>query len=173
MKPIRAFLDKVRPNFEPGGRMSALGSVYEGFESFLYTPRTTSAPTLATHIHDAIDSKRAMIIVVLALMPCFFFGMYNTDTSIGWRRTEHIPLLVAHVLWPAGNTAQGGCHISCGTGDRVCSRTGKKRRDSGRISCNRYSDTNDMSGGDSAVDVGRSHCFCSNLCKRSIRRHRI
>ncbi len=78
MKPIRAFLDKVRPNFEPGGRMSALGSVYEGFESFLYTPRTTSAPTLATHIHDAIDSKRAMIIVVLALMPCFFFGMYNT-----------------------------------------------------------------------------------------------
>lgn len=58
--------------------MSALGSVYEGFESFLYTPRTTSAPTLATHIHDAIDSKRAMIIVVLALMPCFFFGMYNT-----------------------------------------------------------------------------------------------
>lgn len=78
MKPIRAFLDKVRPNFEPGGRMSALGSVYEGFESFLYTPRTTSAPTLATHIHDAIDSKREMIIVVLALMPCFFFGMYNT-----------------------------------------------------------------------------------------------
>lgn len=78
MKSLRTFLDRVRPNFQPGGRMSAFGSVFEGFESFLYTPRTTSAPVMATHIHDAIDSKRAMIIVVLALMPCFLFGMYNT-----------------------------------------------------------------------------------------------
>jgi len=78
MKPLRVFLDRVRPHFQDGGRLSALGSVFDGFETFLYTPRTTSAPALATHIHDAIDSKRAMIIVVLALMPCFFFGMYNT-----------------------------------------------------------------------------------------------
>lgn len=47
-------------------------------DTFLYTPRTTSAPAGAVHIHDSIDSKRTMIIVVLALMPCFFFGMYNT-----------------------------------------------------------------------------------------------
>lgn len=78
MKKLRATLDRIAPTFRPGGRLSAFGSVFEGFESFLYTPRATSAPTCAVHVHDCMDSKRAMIIVVMALMPCFFFGMYNT-----------------------------------------------------------------------------------------------
>lgn len=78
MKKLRNILDKVEPHFKPGGRLSALGSVYDGFETFLFTPRSTSAAATAVHIHDAMDSKRAMIIVVLALMPCFLFGMYNT-----------------------------------------------------------------------------------------------
>lgn len=47
-------------------------------ETFLYTPKTTSARSGAVHIHDSIDSKRTMIIVVCALLPCFLFGMYNT-----------------------------------------------------------------------------------------------
>ncbi len=78
MASLRNYLDKIKPNFEPGGKYSAFRSVFDGFETFLYTPKTTSAPAGAVHIHDALDSKRAMIIVVLALMPCFFFGMYNT-----------------------------------------------------------------------------------------------
>lgn len=78
MKPLRRFLDRVKPEFEPGGRLSALGSVFDGLETFLYTPRTTSARTGAVHVHDSIDSKRTMIIVVLALMPCLIMGMYNT-----------------------------------------------------------------------------------------------
>lgn len=78
MKPLRKFLDRIKPQFEPGGRLSALQSVFDGLETFLYTPNTTSARSGAVHIHDSIDSKRTMIIVVLALMPCFFFGMYNT-----------------------------------------------------------------------------------------------
>ncbi len=77
MKSLKNFFDKARPTFEPGGKLSALGSVFDGFETFLFTPRTTSGPS-SVHVHDAIDSKRTMIIVVLALMPCFFFGMYNT-----------------------------------------------------------------------------------------------
>lgn len=47
-------------------------------ETFLYTPKTTSAKSGAVHIHDSIDAKRTMIIVVCALLPCFLFGMYNT-----------------------------------------------------------------------------------------------
>lgn len=78
MKFLRKALDRAKPTFSPGGKLSALGSVYEGMESFLYTPRNTSAASYATHIHDNVDSKRTMIIVVMALMPCFFFGMYNT-----------------------------------------------------------------------------------------------
>lgn len=73
---LRQFIDRIRPNFEPGGKWHAFQSVFDGFDTFLYTPRTTSKS--GVHIHDAIDSKRVMIIVVLALMPALLFGMYNT-----------------------------------------------------------------------------------------------
>lgn len=76
MKALRKFLDRVKPNFEPGGKLHALHSVFDGFETFLFTPATTS--TSGVHIHDRMDSKRTMIIVVLALIPCLLFGMYNT-----------------------------------------------------------------------------------------------
>ena len=76
MKPLRKFLDRVKPHFEPGGKLQAFHSVFDGMETFLYTPRSTSRS--GVHIHDSIDSKRTMIIVVMALLPCFIFGMYNT-----------------------------------------------------------------------------------------------
>lgn len=69
-------MDRIRPQFEAGGRFHALHSVFDGLDTFLYTPRATS--TSGVHIHDSIDSKRTMIIVVLALMPCLLFGIYNT-----------------------------------------------------------------------------------------------
>lgn len=78
MARLRNYLDKIKPNFEPGGKLHAFRSVFDGFETFLYTPNTTSDRSGAVHIHDNIDSKRTMIIVVLALMPCLLFGMYNT-----------------------------------------------------------------------------------------------
>lgn len=77
MKALKNYFDRIRPNFEPGGKLHAFRSVYDGFETFLFTPETTSAKTNAVQIHDARDSKRTMIIVVLALMPCMLFGMYN------------------------------------------------------------------------------------------------
>ena len=78
MSNLRNYLDKIKPKFEEGGKLQAFRSVYDGMETFLYTPKTTSAPAGAVHIHDSIDSKRTMIIVVCALLPCFLFGMYNT-----------------------------------------------------------------------------------------------
>lgn len=75
MKALRNYFDKIKPNFEEGGKYHWLHSVYEGFESFLFVPNTTSKS--GVHIHDARDSKRTMIIVVLALMPALLFGMYN------------------------------------------------------------------------------------------------
>jgi NADH:ubiquinone oxidoreductase, B subunit len=73
----------VRPAFEDGGRLHAFRSVFDGFETFLFTPDATSQN--GTHIHDNFDSKRLMIIVVIALLPCLFFGMYNTgyQNSLG------------------------------------------------------------------------------------------
>lgn len=73
---LRKYLDRIKPNFEEGGKLHAFHSVFDGIETFLYTPRTTSSS--GVHIHDSLDSKRIMIIVVLALLPCLLFGMYNT-----------------------------------------------------------------------------------------------
>ncbi len=70
-------MERIRPSFEEGGRLHAFRSVYEGMDSFLFTPRRTAA-CRGAQIHDALDSKRIMTIVIVALLPCFFFGMYNT-----------------------------------------------------------------------------------------------
>lgn len=75
MKSIRKYLDKIKPNFEEGGCFQYLGSVFEGFESFLFVPNTTSK--CGAHIHDAIDSKRVISFVIIALLPALIFGMYN------------------------------------------------------------------------------------------------
>ena len=76
MKALKKLLDKARPAFEEGGKLHAFRSVYEGMDTFLFTPSETSAS--GVHIHDSMDSKRTMIIVICALLPCLLFGMYNT-----------------------------------------------------------------------------------------------
>lgn len=77
MKALKRFMERIRPSFEAGGRLHAFRSVYEGMDTFLFTPRQTAAARGA-QIHDALDSKRIMIMVIVALLPCLFFGMYNT-----------------------------------------------------------------------------------------------
>ena len=75
MSFLRNYLNKIKPKFEKGGKLHALHSLFDGFETFLYVPNRTSRN--GVHIHDAIDSKRIMSVVVLALMPAMLFGMYN------------------------------------------------------------------------------------------------
>ncbi len=77
---IKKYLEKIKPDFMPDGRLHSFKSVYDGFESFLFTPDTTSRS--GVHIHDSNDSKRTMIIVVIALIPALLFGMYN----VGYQR---------------------------------------------------------------------------------------
>ena len=75
MKALRKYIDKIKPNFEEGGKLHAFRSVFDGFETFLFVPNETSKT--GVHIHDAIDSKRIMSFVVIALIPALLFGMYN------------------------------------------------------------------------------------------------
>ena len=75
MNKLRNLVDKIKPDFEKGGKFEKLHSVFDGFETFLFVPNTTS--NRGTHIHDAVVSKRTMILVVLALVPALLFGMYN------------------------------------------------------------------------------------------------
>ena len=68
-------MNKIEPSFRPGGKLAKLQSVYDGMETFLFTPNTTSRS--GAHIHDGNDLKRTMITVVAALLPALLFGMYN------------------------------------------------------------------------------------------------
>jgi len=68
-------MNKIEPTFKPGGKLAKLQSVYDGMESFLFTPNATSRS--GAHIHDGNDLKRTMITVVVALLPALLFGMYN------------------------------------------------------------------------------------------------
>jgi len=75
MSFLRNYLNKIKPNFEPEGKLHAFRSIFDGFETFLYVPNDTAKT--GVNIHDAIDSKRIMSMVVIALMPAMLFGMYN------------------------------------------------------------------------------------------------
>ena len=92
MKFLRNYLNKIKPNFEEGGKLHAFRSVFDGFETFLFVPNDTSKS--GVNIHDAIDSKRIMSLVVIALVPALLVGMYNiglqnaiaagTAATTGW-----------------------------------------------------------------------------------------
>ncbi|MCF0198352.1 MAG: NADH:ubiquinone reductase (Na(+)-transporting) subunit B [Bacteroidaceae bacterium] len=76
MKALRNFFDKIKPYVEEGGKYHAFRSLVDGFETFAFVPNQTSRVG-SVNIHDAIDSKRIMSFVVIALMPALLFGMYN------------------------------------------------------------------------------------------------
>ena len=102
MKFLRNYLNKIKPNFEEGGKLHAFRSLFDGFETFLFVPDDTSKS--GVNIHDAIDSKRIMSLVVLALVPALLVGMYNiglqnalaagTAETTGWFEMFVFGLLV-------------------------------------------------------------------------------
>ena len=77
----------------PGGRFSALESVFDGLETFLFVPNATSKRRGA-HVHDAIDSQRTMSVVIFALLPALLFGMYNVGLQ------HNIALGQESSFWP-------------------------------------------------------------------------
>ena len=81
MKALRNIVDKLKPTFSEGGKLSFLHSTFEGFETFLFVPDTTT--TKGAHIRDCNDMKRTMIMVVIALIPAFLFGCYWAGAQVG------------------------------------------------------------------------------------------
>lgn len=75
MKSLRKFVDKIKPNFEKGGKLEMFHSTFDAFETFLFVPNKVTHT--GSHIRDAIDMKRTMALVVMALMPALLFGMWN------------------------------------------------------------------------------------------------
>ena len=75
MKAFRNFLDKIKPQFEKGGKFEMFHSTFEAFETLMFVPDKVT--TRGAHIRDAVDMKRSMIVVVFALFPAMLFGMWN------------------------------------------------------------------------------------------------
>ena len=93
MSALRKYINKIKPNFQEGGKLHAFRSVFDGFETFLYVPNETSKN--GVHIHDAIDSKRIMSMVVIALLPALLFGMYN----VGYQNYLYAGTLASASFW--------------------------------------------------------------------------
>lgn len=76
MKPVKRLFDKARPHFEEGGKWAGFYPVFLATETFFFFPKD---PTKASpHIRDSLDLKRFMSFVILALLPPFVFGIYNS-----------------------------------------------------------------------------------------------
>jgi len=75
MKSLRKYLDRIKPDFEKGGKFQKFRSTFDAFETFLFVPGKVTGS--GSHIRDSIDMKRTMTVVIISLMPCLLFGMYN------------------------------------------------------------------------------------------------
>ena len=75
MNVLRNLVEKMKPAFSKGGKLEKLQYVFDGLETFLFTPG--HATRKGAHIRDGMDLKRTMSIVIMALVPCLLFGMWN------------------------------------------------------------------------------------------------
>jgi Na+-transporting NADH:ubiquinone oxidoreductase subunit B len=72
---LRRFLDRLEPHFKKGGKFEKLHPLFEAGDTFFYRPAYVTQTT--SHVRDAVDLKRIMIIVVIASFPAMLFGMWN------------------------------------------------------------------------------------------------
>jgi len=76
MKFLRDIHDQVAPLFEKGGKLEKLYPLWEAHDTAMFTPGKVTKT--ASHVRDGMDLKRMMITVVVALVPCIVFAIYNT-----------------------------------------------------------------------------------------------
>jgi Na+-transporting NADH:ubiquinone oxidoreductase subunit B len=105
MSFLRKKLDQIEPLFHEGGKYEKWFPVFEMADSFLYSPaqRTQSGP----HVRDAIDLKRMMTMVVVALIPCILWSFFNNgyqemlaDSSYGLAAADAIGMgVIAQASW--------------------------------------------------------------------------
>ena len=73
---LRRWLDRIGKPFHPGGKLERLFPLYEAADTFFYAPAKVT--TTGSHVRDAMDLKRMMILVVIAALPCVWMALYNT-----------------------------------------------------------------------------------------------
>ncbi|MCU0358711.1 MAG: NADH:ubiquinone reductase (Na(+)-transporting) subunit B [Cyclobacteriaceae bacterium] len=76
MKFLRDTLDKAKHSFEKGGKYHKYFYVFEALDTFHFSPNTVT-PARGAQVRDAVDLKRLMMTVVIAMIPCLLFGIWN------------------------------------------------------------------------------------------------
>ena len=76
MKLLKNLFDKIEPNFQKGAKWEKYNTLYEGHRTIIFSPSIVTAKK-GTQVKDAVDLKRLMFTVVIAMIPCLLFGMWN------------------------------------------------------------------------------------------------
>ncbi len=106
MKWIRQRLDKIKEPFSKGNKYEKFAPAINALDTFLFVPNHTTKK--GAHVRDAVDLKRVMITVVLALVPALIFGMWNAGyqylhqiqgevgfwEAIGHGATKYVPMII-------------------------------------------------------------------------------
>ena len=114
MRPLRNILDKIAPNFEKGGRFEKLYPLYELVDTGAFTPGLTTRT--ASHVRDALEMKRMMISVVVALIPPLLVAIYNTGYQANYAISQGAePLPDWHTLMftTLGGQIDPGSILAC------------------------------------------------------------
>ncbi|MCZ4407475.1 NADH:ubiquinone reductase (Na(+)-transporting) subunit B [Cryomorphaceae bacterium 1068] len=101
MKVVENLLGKVKPIFDKGGKLEKLYPMYDALETFAFVPDHTTHK--GAHIRDSIDMKRTMFLVIVALIPCLLFGIYNTGYQhfLALQQEASFMEMVVFGLWKA------------------------------------------------------------------------
>jgi Na+-transporting NADH:ubiquinone oxidoreductase subunit B len=89
MKFIKNIFDKNKPQFEKGGKFEKLMPLFETFETLFFVPDHVT-PSRGAQIRDAIDLKRMMMTVIIAMIPCLIFGIWNVGYQHGLATGEEL-----------------------------------------------------------------------------------
>jgi len=115
MKLLRDVHDRIAPHFEPGGRLEKLYPLWEAHDTAMFTPGEVTRT--ASHVRDGLDLKRMMITVVIALVPCILFAVYNTGYQAQYAIAHGAAPLDDWRMWlfqAAGLPFDPGSLLACG-----------------------------------------------------------
>ncbi|MFT2089607.1 NADH:ubiquinone reductase (Na(+)-transporting) subunit B [Paraglaciecola sp. 2405UD69-4] len=112
---LKAYLEKIEPDFEPGGKYEKWYALYEAAATIFYTPGSVTKST--THVKDSVDLKRIMIMVWMATFPAMFYGMFNVGQQAQLAIADGAVWAdTATAFWQAGLFQALGGEITASTG---------------------------------------------------------
>ena len=111
MKILREIIDKVKGPFQKGEKFEKFAPAVNAFDTFLFVPNHTTK--YGSHIRDAVDLKRTMVTVILALLPALIYGIYNTGYQLLPDR-RRIYFFRCFYSWIFKDYSNDNCFICCG-----------------------------------------------------------